>query len=194
MEEASEVFALGVGAILERYLRQNGRPAVDETELRLFAERLWKLTLSRGLPRPLGENEIGKPGEMDAAEVAPLLADLLTGLNGAEELAKPARQLIKACFHPEFRTCRESYREREADGTSRRQQLEKTKTRVSGAHCVDCPYWTSLTREEHERCLNRGWAGDVAEFVANREIFLPEDFRALRRLLHAESRNRVGKM
>jgi hypothetical protein len=131
---------------------------------------------------------MGNPGEMADAEVGPLVDELLEGSPRKDDLAVPVRQLIKACFHPEFRRCRDSYREREADGTCRRQQLKKARARVSGAHCVDCPYWTSLSREEHTRCLLRGWAGNPADFHEHAEVFLPEDFRALKRWLHARAR------
>lgn len=194
MDEPPDVFAHCVVAILERSQRQNGRPSLGEGEQDTVAKRLWQLTQTRGLPAPLPADEMGIAGEMEAAEAAPLLAEVLAGLERADELAGAVRQLIKACFHPEFRTCRESYREREADGTCRRQQLGKAKARVSGSHCVDCPYWTSLTREEHERCLKRGWAGDVAEYVAHRDVFLPEDFREFRRLLHTEARKRADDL
>jgi hypothetical protein len=103
----------------------------------------------------------------------------------AQTLAVPVRQLVKACFQPEFRRCRESYREVGADGTCRRQQLGKALGRVSGAHCVDCPYWLDLEPEPHAKFLAKQWRAGAEEFAAHREVFLPEDFRALRRCVRA---------
>jgi hypothetical protein len=61
--------------------------------------------------------------------------------------------------------------------------LTKVRSRVSGAHCVDCPYWTSLTEAQDEALVASAWVGDLAEFKDNREIFLPDDFREFRRLV-----------
>ncbi len=100
----------------------------------------------------------------------------------------PARQLLKACLNPEFRQCRDSYRE-VVDGVCRRQELARTRGRLSGAHCVDCPYWVALRPEQHAALLAREWlAGDLEEFAAHHEIFLPEDFRALRVFLWRHAR------
>lgn len=178
-----------VPEILERYCRQNGLAALGERETGRISARLWLLITVRGLPRRLAPSEMGAPGEMSDAEVGPLVDCVLEGSERAGELAKAARQLVKACFSAEFRTCRDSYRERESDGSCRRQQLGKALGRVSGAHCVDCPYWTSLTPEQHAACLARGWAGDAAAFAASREVFLPEDFRALRRTVDEQARS-----
>lgn len=188
MDESTAVFDRQVSTLLENYMRRNGCAPLGGLETGRVAERLRRLIALRGLPAPLRENEMGEPGEMADAEVAPLVDELLHASARANDLAVPVRQLIKACFHPEFRRCRDSYREREPDGSCRRQQLKKARARVSGSHCVDCPYWTSLTREEHTRCLLRGWAGDPAEFHAHADVFLPEEFRTLRRWLHAQAR------
>ena len=95
-------------------------------------------------------------------------------------LVEAVRQLIKACLHPVFTQCRDSYRERSADGRCRRQERERTRLRVSGAPCVDCPYWTAFTAVEHGRLLDAGWVGDPAAWRAEADLYLPEDFRALR--------------
>jgi len=74
------------------------------------------------------------------------------------------------------------------DGGCRRQELARVLGRVSGAHCVDCPHWVALETEAHEKYLIREWKSDPAEFVRHHAAFLPEDFRALRRWLHARAR------
>jgi hypothetical protein len=114
---------------------------------------------------------------------------VLGGATDRAALEAPARQLVKACFYPEFKTCRDSFREVSPDGTCRRQELARALKRVSGAHCVDCPHWVALTPEQHGRFLARAWQpAGAADFAAHRDVFLPEDFRALRRFLHALAR------
>lgn len=169
--------------VLVRYARQNGLTEISRSEGTAFASRLLELIQTRGLPPRLRPDEMGQPGEMSADAVGPLVARLLEGSSRQGELSAVARQLVKACFHPEFKKCRESYREIESDGTCRRQTLARVQTRVSGSHCVDCPYWTALRAEQHAEFLAEGWVGNAAELTQHREIFLPEDFRVFRQLL-----------
>ena len=183
MISASDVFAEQLRLILTRYAVQNGMVPLSSSEMATFTAQLRELVRDRGLPRPLRADEMGGPGEMSAEEAEPLVTLVLRGIPRAHEFAAPARQLIKTCFHPEFKKCRESYREVEADGSCRRQNLSRARLRVSGSHCVDCPYWTSLTAEQHAACLAADWVGNTEEFGTHRDIFLPEDFRALRSLV-----------
>lgn len=179
-EAALRFFTAQVGAIVARFFKQNGGNAPDTAVTAGFATRLWQLIGERGLPPPLSPGEQGEAGEMEAEVVAPLVERVLVGLPEDGLWGTVARQLVKACFQPEFKKCRDSYREVEADGTCRRQQLRKARQRVSGSHCVDCPYWQGLTPEQHGKLLAKAWVGNVAEFTAHRDVFLPEDFRALR--------------
>lgn len=191
MQTMAEPLADVVSEMLPRYARQNGLPAPVTASCRLVGRRLFALLETRGWPRPLAPDEMGTPGEMPAGEVAPLVAVLIDGLDefSTEAWAGALRQLVKACFHPEFRTCRESYREVGEDGRCRRQEVARVRTRLSGTHCVDCPYWTALAPEQHAALLARHWRdGGAAGLAANREICLPEDFRRLRRLVRAGSR------
>lgn len=191
MKTMAEPLADVVSEMLPRYARQNSLPAPATASCQLVGRRLFALLETHGWPRPLAPDEIGTPGEMAAGEVAPLVAVLIEGLDefSTEAWGGALRQLVKACFHPEFRTCRESYREVGADGDCRRQDVERVRTRLSGSHCVDCPYWTDLTPEQHAALLSRHWRdGGTAGFAAHREICLPEDFRRLRRLVRAGSR------
>ena len=191
MTHAGNAFADLVGAILARYFRQNDLPAPPEAELARFAAQLWALISERGLPRPLGPAEPGTPGKLPETEVALLLDRVLGDASPAwrATLEGPASQLVKACFYPEFKTCQDSYRAVSPDGTCRRQELARARGRVSGAHCVDCPHWVALTPEQHGRLLARAWQpAGAAELAAHRDVFLPEDFRALRRYLHALAR------
>lgn len=194
MIAADQAFGGLVDAVLTRYFAQVGEtppPAADRAD---FAARLWALIAERGLPRPLGPAERGAPGELADEEIRPLLERVLAGAGpaGRAALAAPAKQLVKACFYPEFKTCRDSFRETSADGVCRRQELARVRGRVSGAHCVDCPYWVALAPAPHFRFLDRNWhPGGRAELAAHRGIFLPEDFRALRKFLHARARDGI---
>ena len=179
---------LRVDAIMTRYAVQNGLVVWTNAVTKKFARQLDKLIETRGLPRPLATHERGEPGEMTAVEVEPLVLTVLEGIECADEWRTAVRQLVKACFHPEFRTCRESYREVDSHGSCRRQDMNRAKSRVSGSHCIDCPYWTALTPTQHADCLAAGWAGDRREFEAHRNLFLPEDFRAFRLLVRERAR------
>ncbi|HWA85155.1 MAG TPA: hypothetical protein VG710_02940 [Opitutus sp.] len=164
---------------------------LDDVEA--LAARLRKEIDERGLPAPLAAADMGRPGEMSAEEVAPIAARVLAGAAHAAALATPVRQLVKACFQPEFRKCRESYREVNADGNCRRQQLGVARGRVSGTHCVDCPYWLELEPAPHGKFLANAWVAGAAELAANRDVFLPEDFRALRRCVREMAKVKVSR-
>ncbi len=181
MADPARPFAELVRPVLERALRQSGR-AVSAGVQAQFAARLEALVVARGVPPPLAPGEKGEPGEMPVDAVAALIEPLLAGFAAAdrEALATPARQLVKACFQGDFKTCRESYHELSPDGSCRRQELPRARERISGSHCVDCPYWLSLTPMQHERLLTKAWHGDSAALAAHRDVFLPEDFRELR--------------
>ena len=105
--------------------------------------------------------------------------------------AEVARQVIKACLHPVFTQCRDSYRERAAGGSCRRQERDRTRLRVSGAPCVDCPYWTALDGVGHGQLLDAGWVGEPAAWRVEADLYLPEDFRALRRWVRRTAGDRL---
>lgn len=186
MEANRAEFERLVAAMVARFGAQGGRAVPAEATLRLAAQ-LGRVMEARGLPRPLREGESGAPGGMAEAEVALLVAQVTAGLD-EPWLTEVARQLVKACFYPEFTVCRDSYREVARDGSCRRQELARVRGRISGAHCVDCPHWVALSPAAHAALLAGEWRGDATAFAAHREIFLPEDFRAFRVWLHAEAR------
>jgi hypothetical protein len=155
----------GVG-LLDRFQRQLHRPQVDPAVLRAVAARLGELVRSGRPP--------GDPG---------VVAAQVTGPGVDPGLADAVTQLVKAITYPRLGVCRESYRERGPDGSCRRQLVAQARRRISGTHCVDCPYWLAYGPEAHAAWLRTAWQSDPAEFEAARGIFLPEDFRALRRLL-----------
>jgi hypothetical protein len=180
---AEAAFAALAGKCVRRFLEQTGQAPLSDTFLTQYAARLWQVVNEAGLPPPLAGDDSGEPGEMPAERAAELAAQVFAGLPLQErhvELDVPTRQLLKACLQPEFRQCRESYHE-VVDGACRRQQLKRVRARISGAHCVDCPYWVSLRSDQHRALLAKSWvSGDPAEFEQHAAIYLPEDFRALR--------------
>ena len=187
MNEAEE-FSRLVGAVLARFFAQNSRTPPAEAERAALGGRLWALVAERGLPRALADGECGAAGGMSEEDCAPLVARVLGGAS-EELLAGAVKQLVKACFYPEFTVCRDSFREVAMDGGCLRQELKRVRGRISGAHCVDCPHWAARSPADHEAFLAGAWHGGAAAFWEAREIFLPEDFRALRRWLHARARD-----
>lgn len=189
---ARAAFAALAAVCARRFLAQNGRVLRDDCLAR-YTESIWAVVEEAGWPRPLADDDPGQAAEMPAGRATELVARVisLAGLDGARaELDTLTRQLVKACLQPEFRECRESYHET-VNGACRRQQLEKARERVSGSHCVDCPYWIALEPGPHAALLESAWReGGCDRFRAHRDVFLPEDFRALRRFVHAHIRAR----
>ena len=188
MDEGAKEFSQLVDRILRRFFAQNGCIPPAHGECLALGARLWAQVAERGLPAPLGPGEAGVPGGMTESECAPLVARLLDRSTN-ELLASAAKQLVKACFYPEFSVCRDSFREVATDGGCRRQELKRVRGRISGAHCVDCPHWVARSPADHEAFLAGEWHEGAAEFRGAREVFLPEDFRALRRWLHTRARD-----
>lgn len=180
-----------MAAVVVRFFAQQARAQPSGADVWQFAAQLGALVAERGLPRPLAAGESGAPGGMSEAECAPLVARVVAGLD-ASAWSEVARQLVKACFYPEFTVCRDSFREVGRDGACRRQELERARGRVSGAHCVDCPHWLALAPAKHGEFIAAEWHGDAAVLAAHREVFLPEDFRVLRVWLHAAARGGRG--
>jgi hypothetical protein len=180
-------FTARINAVLTRFAIQNRETPPTSEVCRVFASRLWSVVAERGLPRPLAPHERGEPGGMSEEECAPLVSSV-AGAGAPLLLVDAARQLVKTCLYPEFKTCRDSFREIASDGSCRRQELDRARRRVSGTHCVDCPHWVALTPSQHEKFLERQWRAGASEFIAGRAIFLPEDFRALRKWLRAAAR------
>lgn len=187
MQQSTAEFEAAVCRIVRRYFAQNTAPAPAPEALSALAARLAGVVRDYGLPPPLPPGARGEPGGLDDGILGIMLERVLEGARNPL-LGEVVKQLIKACFYPEFKTCRDSYRETKGDGSCKRQELDRVRSRASGSHCVDCPYWVSLTPAQHEKLLARAWCGDPGEFLAQKDIFLPEDFRALRLWLHAAAR------
>ncbi len=181
-------FSRLVAAVLMRFLAQNAVSGVSAEVGEAVGARLWEVVTEHGLPRALAAGECGTPGGMSDDECGPLVARVM-GSETDARLEVAVKQLVKACFYPEFTVCRDSYREPTKDGGCKRQELARVRARVSGTHCVDCPYWVALDPDQHAELLAHAWrVGGAGAFAENRAEFLPEDFRALRRWLHARAR------
>lgn len=165
-----------VSAIVQRFFRQNGRAELEgDGRAEAMARRLADVVARRGAGCGVTDAEIlAFAGAVAGEGAEPLLQDA-------------AKQLVKACFYPELAVCRDSFREVGRDGACRRQELARARGRVSGSHCVDCPHWVALAPGAHAAMLEREWMRGAEEFAAAREVFLPEDFRELRRWLRGEA-------
>lgn len=191
MSDRAAEFERLVSAIVTRFFAQNLHAPPAAIEVRRCVAQLAELVAGRGLPRPLAPGEVGAPGGMAEEECAPLVARVIAGTNDAL-WGEAARQLVKACFYPEFTVCRDSFRAVGRDGSCRRQERERVRRRISGTHCVDCPHWVAQAPAAHTEYLGREWRGNPAELAAHHAMFLPEDFRALRLWLHAAARGTGG--
>lgn len=191
MDDGSAEFGRLIVPLLKRWFVQNSFAPPPDGDLARLADHLWSLVAERGLPVPLAPGECGAPGGMAEAECTSLVARV-AGESSDPRVLEVTRQLVKTCFYPEFKICRDSFREITTEGICRRQQLERVRGRLSGAHCVDCPHWTTLSPARHETFLAKAWRADAEEFFAHRDVFLPEDFRALRQWLHARARRPAG--
>ena len=161
--------------ILERYARQNQWEG--EAPVPVAAACLAEY-ISQEKIRP-------QPGEVPDAEAARWTLEVLAGIvpEWRGLLAVPVKQLLKAAGSVLLAVCRDTFREVGSDGICRRQQLARARLRTSGAHCIDCPYWTQLGRNSHREFFRAWWQGELAELDLSWDIYLPEDFRELRQWL-----------
>jgi hypothetical protein len=171
-------FRRSVAAVVTRFLAQNRLAPASEGDLRALADVL-------GEPVVDGRSA---EGELPEAAVKAGVTRLLAVFSPLRpELANLAKQLLKGCHQAAPVRCRESYHETDAAGRCRRQELAYDLARVSGAHCVDCPHWLGWSPDEHAEKLSDAWQDGAVVFAENRGVFLPEDFRELRRLAQAQN-------
>ncbi len=175
-ENYRDIFRGTIAGVVARFLAQNQFAPVDEMTLGALADAL--VSMGEEIRRVVGAPMAGElPDDIVKEGVASVLAVFSPPRS---ELAGLVKQLIKGCYQPDHPQCRESYHETDAHGRCRRQELAYDLTRVSGAHCVDCPHWRGWTPDDHAARLAAEWKAGSAVFLAQREVFLPEDFRALR--------------
>ena len=165
-------------AVFTRFLRQND--VEPEAELvREFVGRLQQLVADYGLPA-ITDNEAQSLETRLSDKECNARAAFVAGTDAAPIVAEAAKQLVKTLFYPELKVCRSSFEAVTGDGACRRQELERVRRRVSGTHCVDCPHWRDWDAQGHIQYLQPRWLASSDNFTANRDIFLPEDFRVLR--------------
>lgn len=179
-----------------RYFRQIAVAAPGPAYLASLWARIWTISHREGLPAPLAPNEIGVPGGLDADFLELLTEDALSELpvhRAADHLRVLCMQVFTALLSPEFRACRQSYQEADSPGICARQDPDHCRDRVSGSHCEDCPFFVALSVEQHRKLLERAFTAERrATWESFRDVFLPEDFRALRVFWHLHLRNKKG--
>lgn len=190
--DMADAFVLAVQKILRRHFAQNALPVPPDAALLAAARALWELGRRRGLPPALKTGEQGEPRELSESELAPLVEPIVSEFPIPEaraHLGLAVRDLARTLFQPEFKKCRLSYKECAPGAAAcERQDVAAARLRISGAHCVDCPYWAQLSAEKNEKLLAKEWTGGGAAFSAQTTVFMPEDFRGLRHLLHLHAR------
>jgi len=176
-DEVRSEFGRRVARVVTRGLAQLEQPPLKDAELENLAALLLELGGEGGWKARFG----GGHDEMTADQVA-MSVRRVTALfpHRGAEIAGLAKQLLKTCFQPAPAECRESYRECDTGGRCRRQERSYDLARISGAHCVDCPYWEERDQEEHVVWLGAQWKAGFEDLDAHRAVYLPEDFRALR--------------
>ncbi len=191
--DMAEAFALAVQKILRRHFAQNDATVPPDPALLAFARGLWEIAVRHGLPAPLKGADQGAPADLPDTEADRLAAPAVSAFpiqDARPLLAAAARELLRGVVQPEFKKCRMSYKEPAPGAAScERQDLAVARGRPSGAHCADCPYWNQLTAEKNEKLLLKEWEpARAAELAGHLGVFLPEDFRSLRKLLHVHAR------
>jgi len=169
-------FTRRVAAVLQRGLEQTGQPAATTAEVERVAAALASIGAEGGAACRRGASGPELPDALVRGGVDRLLA---AAPGRGPAFAALAKQLVKACFQPGPAQCRLSYRETDSAGRCRRQELAYASARLSGTHCVDCPYW-SMDRSTHRAWLADQWHAGAAALAAHEHVFLPEDFRTLR--------------
>lgn len=171
-------FASLVEAVLTRALAQMGRSVLSESELKSIAREVLAIGREGGWAFRFSSSNNELPLEMVRAWQNRLS---VLALGRSDELGNVYKQLLKGCFQASPERCRDSYRETDSAGRCRRQERDYDLNRISGAHCVDCPYWCEKEAEMHLEWLGNQWLRGASELKVGRDIYLPEDFRALRR-------------
>ncbi len=174
--------------IIDRVCEQNNKMYFDPEILEKFAKIVWDTCIEYGLPNPVPKDQKEKPNPIDPEELTELMVKILDKMEDPEErieLAVLGIQLIKSLVQPEFPKCRLSYCKNNDAGVCERQNLQHSKQRISGAHCVDCPLFVLTKPAKHPKVLISQWdKSKQDELKDNIDVFLPADFRQLRYFLH----------
>ncbi len=180
--------------LVKRYYAQLSVIPPGDAYLRSLSEGLWETALQEGPPVPLADNEIGEPRTLEDSYLLALAEKTMVRLprHRTDDLLRAfCIQILVALLSPEFKACRQSYQAGDAAnaGACARQSLENCRDRVSGSHCEDCPFFVALSKDQHRKLLGRSFgAAGQPVWSANTDLFLPEDFRALRIFWHLHIR------
>lgn len=168
--------------IAQRFLRQTGVFPRHTDKIEPLLRATWQVVHQRGLPKPLSKAEVGEALDPDESVILALQASVAQrlGLELPESLGTLLYQLLVTLTQPEFKACRLSYVEKNAEGTIERQSADYCEDRISGSHCEDCPYFVALSQDKHERFIGKQWEQGTADFEAKKGRFIPQDFRMLR--------------
>ncbi len=176
----------------KRFFKQQSVLPPSDTYLKSLWESIWSIVHAEGLPRPLPTNEMGEAITLDDSYLCDLVEKALHSLprHRADDLLRTlCFQVITALLAPEFKSCRQSYEEKDSTGACARQSLQECGDRVSGSHCEDCPFFIALSQDQHRKLLTRAFGSEHQNtFLSNMGVFLPEDFRSLRIFWHLHLR------
>lgn len=191
--EARQWFESLVVACLRRFLRQEGGTIPPAETLAAFSRSLWDSASAVGWPRPLPEGSTCGPTERSWEGMEAHVSAIAACGSDERERARllpVARQMLKTCIYGEFTECRNSFRQIASEDRCRRQDPAIARSRISGTPCVDCPYYVTLAQDEHAALLEASWArGNPVPYAQDPGLFLPEDFRELRRFLWLRARS-----
>ena len=188
-----EITFVSIGLELtKRFFAQQSILPPSDAYLTGLWQNLWSTTLAEGLPTPLASNEIGEPRTLADSYLLSLAEKTLGGLprHRSEDLLRTlCIQILVALLSPEFRACRQNFQSKDSVGQCVRHSADHCRDRVSGSHCEDCPFYVALSRDQHRKLLGQSFGpSQQAAWNAHADIFLPEDFRALRIFWHLHLR------
>ncbi len=178
--------------VTKRFFKQSDALPPSDAYITSLWKSLWSTVLAEGLPQPLAANEIGEARTLDDAYLLTLATGTLGRLprHRTEDILRTfCIQLLITLLSPEFKSCRQSYSHTDATGQCARQSPNHCRDRVSGSHCEDCPFFVALSKDQHRKLLGRNFGPDhQTVWTAHTDLFLPEDFRALRVFWHLHLR------
>lgn len=188
---AREVFIDLTIPVAQRYLRQTRIFPQYTDQLQKLIGTIWDIVHLNPLPQPLNNREVGEAKDADEGLIQGLMGKIENQNGGPlpEPLQIFSFQILVTLTQPEFKTCRMSFTEKDAEGCISRQDRSYCADRISGSHCEDCPYFTALSQEKHEKFLSKLWAGDTSRLQEQLALFLPADFRFLRIFWYLHLRN-----
>ncbi len=188
--KAQTVFVRLTQSITTRFFEQLELTPPSPAFIEKLLTNIWVLLKDEELPKPLPKNEIGTPQEPNfnvLNELCDRCLAIVPKHRTEDHLRELIMQLFIALLSPEFRSCRLSYQDVDNDQKCIRQHRSHCVDRISGSHCEDCPYFVALSANQHTKLFKRSWQSDDS-FERNKELFLPEDFRALRIFWHLHLR------